>query len=151
MNTRLQVEHPVTEAVSDQDLVVLMLRVADGQALPSELVGSVPPVGWAIESRIYAEDAARGFVPSTGSLTAYANPPASIEFFHASDVRVDAAVEDGSEVGIFYDPMISKVITRGEDRAAALSACDQRWTLMWWRAWCTTCPFVEMCAVMKRF
>ena len=68
-------------AVSDQDLVALMLRVADGQALPSELIGSVPPVGWAIESRIYAEDAARGFVPSTGSLTAYANPPASIEFF----------------------------------------------------------------------
>ena len=121
MNTRLQVEHPVTEAVAGEDLVALMLRVADGQALPSELVGSVPPVGWAIESRIYAEDAARGFVPSTGSLTAYANPPSAIEFFHESDIRVDAAVEDGSEVGIHYDPMISKVITRGEDRAAALA------------------------------
>ena len=152
MNTRLQVEHPVTEAVSDQDLVALMLRVADGQALPSELVGSVPPVGWAIESRIYAEDAASGFVPSTGSLTAYANPPSSIEFFHASDVRVDAAVEDGSEVGIFYDPYdLQGHYQRRGPSGRALCACVMRWTLMSWRAWCTTCPFVGMCAVMKRF
>jgi len=122
MNTRLQVEHPVTEAIANEDLVALMLRVADGQALPDHVIGSVPPVGWAVESRIYAEDASRGFVPSTSSLTAYAAPPAAVAFTHAGDVRVDAAVEDGSEVGIHYDPMISKVVTRGATREAALAA-----------------------------
>ena len=136
MNTRLQVEHPITEAVSGEDLVELMLRVADGQRLPERLLGEggdpcfVPIDGWAVESRIYAEDAAKNFLPSTGVLSAYADPAGAAHFDFGPDwttagkaktVRVDSGIEDGAEISIYYDPMISKLVVTGEDRDAALA------------------------------
>jgi acetyl-CoA/propionyl-CoA carboxylase biotin carboxyl carrier protein len=111
MNTRLQVEHPVTEQVTGLDLVALQIRVAAG--LPLDIVPSVH--GHAVEARIYAESPERGFLPSTGTVLRF-EPPAG--------VRVDAAIETGSEVTGFYDPMIAKVIATADDRATALSLLD---------------------------
>ncbi|WP_144877594.1 biotin carboxylase N-terminal domain-containing protein [Microbacterium sp. 1.5R] len=112
MNTRLQVEHPVTEEVTGLDLVELQLRVAAG--------GRLDPApetrGHAVEARIYAESPHRGFLPSTGRVLLF-DPPAG--------VRVDAAVETGSEVSGFYDPMIAKVIAAAADRATALHRLDE--------------------------
>jgi propionyl-CoA carboxylase alpha chain len=112
MNTRLQVEHPVTELITGLDLVELMIRVADGEELP---IGQadVPINGWAMESRVYAEDPARNFLPSTGRLVYY-RPPAEDEH-----VRVDTGVYEGGEISMFYDPMIAKLITYGADREEA--------------------------------
>ena len=111
VNTRLQVEHPVTEAVTGLDLVRLQLEVACGAALPAQ--SEVPPQrGHAIEARLYAEDPAQGFAPSTGTMHRFA-------FDAAPGLRVDAGVEDGSEVSVFYDPMLAKVIAWGETRAEA--------------------------------
>ncbi|WP_417511791.1 acetyl/propionyl/methylcrotonyl-CoA carboxylase subunit alpha [Microbacterium sp.] len=111
MNTRLQVEHPVTEAVTGLDLVALQLSVAAGGRLPA-----APAVtGHAVEARIYAESPERGFLPSTGPVLRFDAP---------EDVRVDAAVETGSEVTGFYDPMIAKVIACAPDRATALERLD---------------------------
>ncbi|MCK2036719.1 ATP-grasp domain-containing protein [Microbacterium sp. SSW1-49] len=111
MNTRLQVEHPVTEQVTGLDLVALQLRVAAGQ--PLDIVPSVH--GHAVEARVYAESPERGFLPSTGMILRF-DPPAG--------VRVDAAIETGSEVTGFYDPMIAKVIATADDRATALALLD---------------------------
>ena len=112
MNTRLQVEHPVTEWVTGQDLVELMIRVADGEPLP---LGQeeVRLDGWAMESRVYAEDPFRNFLPSTGRLVRY-RPP------EGEHVRVDTGVYEGGEVSMFYDPMIAKLITHGEERDQAI-------------------------------
>ena len=112
MNTRLQVEHPVTEMITGFDLVELMIRVADGEKLPMAQ-SDVPINGWAIEARVYAEDPSRNFLPSTGRLIHY-RPPANDE-----NVRVDTGVFEGGEVSMFYDPMIAKLITHGVDREAA--------------------------------
>ena len=119
MNTRLQVEHPVTEAITGQDLVEWQLRVASGDALPKrqdELAIS----GHAIEVRLYAENPQSGFLPSVGLLEHFRVPGAGI--------RVDSAVEEGSEVSPFYDPMISKLIAHGPNRTAAATrlaaACE---------------------------
>jgi len=112
MNTRLQVEHPVTEFVTGLDLVELMIRVADGQKLPLNQ-DEVSRKGWAIESRIYAEDPFRGFLPSTGRLVRFQPPDES------SYVRVDTGVGEGGEISMFYDPMIAKLITHGPDRETA--------------------------------
>lgn len=115
MNTRLQVEHPVTELISHVDLVEQMIRVAAGHKLPDELLqGPVPIHGWAMESRVYAEDPLRGFLPSIGRLLTYREP------VHLPGVRVDSGVSEGSDISMFYDPMISKLITHGKDRAEAL-------------------------------
>jgi len=112
MNTRLQVEHPVTEMVTGLDLVELMIKVAAGQKLPL-LQKDIQLQGWAIETRIYAEDPFQGFLPSVGRMERYIEP--------ASDgVRVDTGVFEGGEVSIFYDPMISKLITYGSDRNQAI-------------------------------
>lgn len=111
MNTRLQVEHPVTEAVTGLDLVALQLRVAAG--LPLDLVPTVS--GHAVEARIYAESPARGFLPSTGTVLLFEAP---------SGVRVDSAIETGSTISGFYDPMIAKVIAHADDRTAALAKLD---------------------------
>ena len=112
MNTRLQVEHPVTEAVTGLDLVALQIDVAAGGSL-----GPAPrPSGHAVEARVYAESPERGFIPSTGHVLLFDAPPG---------VRVDAAVETGSEVTGFYDPMIAKVIAHADDRAAALHLLDE--------------------------
>ena len=108
MNTRLQVEHPVTEAVTGLDLVALQLSIADGEPLPFD---APPPVrGHAIEARLYAEDPAAGWRPSTGRLHRIAVP---------GDVRVDAGVVDGNEVSAHYDPLLAKVVAHGPNRDAA--------------------------------
>lgn len=114
MNTRLQVEHPVTEYITGLDLVELMIRIAAGEPLPF----AQPDVnlsGWAIECRVYAEDPFRNFLPSVGRLVRY-SPPAE-----SQHVRVDTGVYEGGDVSIYYDPMIAKLITYGEDRKQSIS------------------------------
>jgi propionyl-CoA carboxylase alpha subunit len=111
MNTRLQVEHPVTELVTGLDLVEMMIRVAAGEKLPITQE-QVTLTGSAIEARVYAEDPLRGFLPSIGRLSRY-RPPAG------EGVRVDTGVYEGSEISMFYDPMIAKLITYGATRPQA--------------------------------
>jgi propionyl-CoA carboxylase alpha chain len=112
MNTRLQVEHPVTELVTGIDLVEQMIRVAAGEKLGFDQA-AVRLDGWAIEARVYAEDPARGFLPSTGRLSTYVEP-------RGQDIRVDSGVVEGGEVSLHYDPMIAKLCTHGADRPAAI-------------------------------
>jgi len=113
MNTRLQVEHPVTEMITGLDLVEWQLRVAVGEPLPLRQEG-IAMSGHAIEARLYAEDPGRGFLPSTGCL-AYLRWPEQ-----GPAVRIDTGVRQGDEIAVHYDPMIAKLIVRGEDRAAAV-------------------------------
>jgi propionyl-CoA carboxylase alpha chain len=123
MNTRLQVEHPVTECITGLDLVELMIRVAAGEKLPLTQA-DVKREGWAIECRINAEDPFRNFLPSTGRLVRFQPPP---ETMFASDVsqwqgvRVDTGVQDGGEIPMFYDSMICKLIVHGKDRLDAIA------------------------------
>ncbi len=112
MNTRLQVEHPVTEAVTGLDLVEWQLRIAAGERLPLAQM-QVPLSGHAVEARLYAEDPERGFLPSTGKLLA-------LQFPQGEGLRIDTGVEAGSEVTPFYDPMIAKLIAHGKSRDEAL-------------------------------
>ena len=120
MNTRLQVEHPVTEAITGIDLVEQMIRVAAGEKLEMTQ-DDIKIDGWAIENRVYAEDPYRGFLPSTGRLVRYRTPVPAWEGDErgVDGVRVDAGVEEGGEVSIFYDPMIAKLVTWGETRDEA--------------------------------
>ena len=122
MNTRLQVEHPVTEMVTGIDLVEQMIRVAYGEELKIKQ-SDIKTNGWAIESRVYAEDPYREFMPSIGRLSKYLTPE------HSENVRVDTGIREGSEVSMFYDPMIAKLITHGDNRDAAIenmmNAIDQ--------------------------
>ena len=122
MNTRLQVEHPVTELTTGIDLVEMMIRVAAGEKLSIEQK-DIGINGWSIESRVYAEDPFRNFLPSTGRLVYY-RPPEEDDH-----VRVDTGVFEGGEVSMFYDPMVAKLITWGEDREQAIekmrAALDQ--------------------------
>ncbi|MBT8442094.1 MAG: acetyl/propionyl/methylcrotonyl-CoA carboxylase subunit alpha [Gammaproteobacteria bacterium] len=118
MNTRLQVEHPVTELVTGQDLVELMIRVAAGEKLPLTQ-DDVRLTGWAMEARVYAEDPFRNFMPSIGRLVKY-RPPVETE-----TVRVDTGIEEGSEVSMFYDPMIAKLITYGGNREQAIDNMNE--------------------------
>ncbi|MFZ1512088.1 MAG: biotin carboxylase N-terminal domain-containing protein, partial [Tabrizicola sp.] len=122
MNTRLQVEHPVSEAITGLDFVELQLRVAAGEPLPFAQ-GDLRIDGHAIEARLYAEDAERGFLPATGQLSHLAFPPATA--FQRGPVRVDAGVRQGDEITPWYDPMIAKVIAHAPDRAAALTLLGQ--------------------------
>ncbi len=119
MNTRLQVEHPVTELVTGLDLVELMIRIAAGEKLGLRQ-SDVRMDGWAIEARVYAEDPFREFLPSTGRLTRYREPVA--ERNGAAEIRVDSGVVEGSEISVFYDPMIAKLCTHAADRDAAVDA-----------------------------
>jgi propionyl-CoA carboxylase alpha chain len=119
MNTRLQVEHPVTELVTGVDLVEEMIRSAAGEPLGLKQA-DVKLTGWAVESRVYAEDPTRGFLPSTGRLTRY-RPPA--EGTHDGvTVRNDTGVFEGGEISIHYDPMIAKLVTHASDRLGAIEA-----------------------------
>jgi 3-methylcrotonyl-CoA carboxylase alpha subunit len=118
MNTRLQVEHPVTEMITGQDLVEWQLRVASGEPLPLRQ-DQLAIHGHALEARIYAEDASKGFLPSTGRLIHLAPPAESL------NVRVDTGIEQGDEITPFYDPMIAKLIVWDVDRSAALARMRQ--------------------------
>ena len=122
MNTRLQVEHPVTEMVTGIDLVEQMIKIAFGEELEIKQ-SDIRTNGWAIESRVYAEDPYRDFMPSIGRLSKYLTPE------HTETVRVDTGIREGSEVSMFYDPMIAKLITHGENRDSAIenmtNAIDQ--------------------------
>jgi acetyl-CoA/propionyl-CoA carboxylase biotin carboxyl carrier protein len=111
VNTRLQVEHPVTESVTGLDLVELQLRVAAGEPLPLGQ-DEVRRRGWAVEARLYAEDPATGFLPSSGEVVSYREP---------AGVRVDSGIERGTVVGTDYDPMLVKVVAEGENRGEALA------------------------------
>jgi propionyl-CoA carboxylase alpha chain len=123
MNTRLQVEHPVTECITGLDLVELMIRVAAGEKLPLTQA-EVKRNGWAIECRINAEDPFRNFLPSTGRLVKF-QPPAETMFAsdieHLNGVRVDTGVYDGGEIPMYYDSMIAKLIVHGKDRQHAIA------------------------------
>ncbi len=119
MNTRLQVEHPVTELVTGLDLVEEMIRVAAGEKLRLRQA-DVQAKGWAVESRIYAEDPYREFLPSVGRLTRYRPPAAGTQ--QGVTVRIDSGVVEGSEISLFYDPMIAKLCTHAADRTAAIDA-----------------------------
>jgi propionyl-CoA carboxylase alpha chain len=123
MNTRLQVEHPVTEEVTGLDLVEQMIRVAAGEKLAFSQA-DVRLDGWAVETRVYAEDPYRGFLPSTGRLVRY-RPPSPSRMAGAGQeprIRVDDGVVEGGEVSMFYDPMIAKLVTWGPDRLSAIDA-----------------------------
>jgi acetyl/propionyl-CoA carboxylase alpha subunit len=112
MNTRLQVEHPVTEEVTGVDLVEWQFRVAAGEPMPLKQ-DEITLNGWAMEARLYAEDPANGFLPSIGKLEHFVMP---------ADIRVDTGVEEGGEVSQFYDPMIAKLIVHGDTREEAAEA-----------------------------
>ena len=123
MNTRLQVEHPVTECITGLDLVELMIRVAAGEPLPLAQA-DVKRNGWAIECRINAEDPFRGFLPSTGRLVRFQPPRESMwasDSEHLFGVRVDTGVQEGGEIPMYYDSMIAKLIVHGTDRNSAIA------------------------------
>ena len=119
MNTRLQVEHPVTELVTGVDLVEEMIRSAAGEPLRLRQA-DVKLAGWAVESRVYAEDPTRGFLPSTGRLTRYRPPTEGTH--DGVTVRNDTGVFEGGEISIHYDPMIAKLVTHAPDRLGAIDA-----------------------------
>lgn len=128
MNTRLQVEHPVTEEITGVDLVEWQLRVASGEPIPlSQEELSIN--GWAIEARLYAEDPAKGFLPSTGRLEHFYLPNTT----RRHPVRIDTGVEEGAEITPFYDPMIAKIIVHRDNRSTALEqlAIDCSWVTCW--------------------
>ncbi len=119
MNTRLQVEHPVTELVTGIDLVEQMIRVAAGEKL-ALAQDDITLTGWAVESRVYAEDPFRNFLPSVGRLVKYRPPAEGV--VDGITVRNDTGVQEGGEISIYYDPMIAKLVTHAPSRAAAIEA-----------------------------
>ena len=144
MNTRLQVEHPVTEMITGFDLVELMIRVAAGEELPISQ-DDVGINGWSMESRIYAESPYRNFLPSTGRLVRY-RPPELNE-----KVRVDTGVTEGSDISMFYDPMIAKLVTWGESRKSAIATMQQALDQYYIRGVETNQPFVAAIMAHPRF
>ena len=116
MNTRIQVEHPVTEMITDLDIVAWMIRIAAGENL-TVAQKDVRLNGWSMEARVYAEDPLRNFLPSIGRLVRYQEPKDN----GAGKVRVDSGVIEGSEISMYYDPMIAKLVTHGDDRDAAIA------------------------------
>lgn len=130
MNTRLQVEHPITEEITGVDLVEQQLLIAAGYPL-SFAQDDMKIKGHAVEYRVYAEDPSRNFLPSIGHLKKYKEPETSPAFplWDETDpdrrVRIDTGVQEGSEISMYYDPMISKLITWGEDREQAMNVMDR--------------------------
>ncbi|HEY5701604.1 MAG TPA: biotin/lipoyl-containing protein, partial [Gammaproteobacteria bacterium] len=144
MNTRLQVEHPVTEMVTGLDLVELMIRIAAGDALPFKQK-DLSTRGWAVESRVYAENPFREFLPSTGRLVRYLPPPES------RNVRVDTGVFEGGEVSMYYDPMIAKLVTFGETRDDAIQYMRKALNEYYIRGVDTNIPFLAAIMAHPRF
>ncbi len=144
MNTRLQVEHPVTEMITGLDLVELMIRVANNERLPVKQQ-DVGINGWAIESRVYAENPFREFLPSTGRVTKY-QPPEENEW-----VRVDTGVDEGTTISMFYDPMIAKLVTWGESREQAVKRMQHALDQYVVRGVETNLPFVSAIMAHPRF
>ncbi|MGF7176767.1 acetyl-CoA carboxylase biotin carboxylase subunit [Azospirillum doebereinerae] len=144
MNTRLQVEHPVTELITGFDLVELMIRVAAGEKLTIKQE-DVRLHGWAIEARVYAEDPFRNFLPSTGRLSQY-RPPAN-----DPHVRVDTGVFEGGEISMFYDPMIAKLCTWGSTRDAAIARMREALDQYYIRGVSHNIPFLASLMASQRF
>jgi propionyl-CoA carboxylase alpha chain len=144
MNTRLQVEHPVTEMITGIDLVEQMIRVAAGEKL-AFTQDDIKLNGWAMESRVYAEDPFRNFLPSTGRLTRYM-PPAE-----TAHVRVDTGVYEGGEISMFYDPMIAKLITHGPTRDAAIAHMRDALDAYFIRGLSHNIPFLASLMSKERF
>ncbi|HEX6103593.1 MAG TPA: acetyl/propionyl/methylcrotonyl-CoA carboxylase subunit alpha [Alphaproteobacteria bacterium] len=146
MNTRLQVEHPVTELATGLDLVELMIRIAAGEKLKLKQE-QIQLTGSAIEARVYAEDPARGFLPSTGRLVRYREPSGG----NGSGIRIDSGVLEGGEISIHYDPMIAKLIAFGPDRAAAIQRLAHAIDGYAIRGLATNLPFLAAVARHPRF
>src|SRR3954464_796137 len=144
MNTRLQVEHPVTELITGLDLVELMIRVAAGEKLPFAQK-DVKLNGWAVEARVYAEDPFRNFLPSTGRLVKYREP------VPGNDVRVDTGVYEGGEISMFYDPMIAKLCTYGKDRLSAIDRMRRALDEFYVRGVSHNVPFLAALMAHPRF
>ena len=123
MNTRLQVEHPVTECITGVDLVELMILAASGEQLPLKQE-DVKINGWSFEARVYAEDPDRGFLPSTGRITHYSPPDTQVRE-NGAYTRVDTGIDAGGEISMFYDPMIAKLVTWAPDRQQAIEHMQQ--------------------------
>jgi propionyl-CoA carboxylase alpha chain len=144
MNTRLQVEHPVTELITGLDLVELMIRVAAGEKLPFAQK-DVKLDGWAVEARVYAEDPFRNFLPSTGRLVKYRQPKPG------PDVRVDTGVFEGGEISMFYDPMIAKLCTYGKTRLEAVDRMRRALDEFYVRGVSHNVPFLAALMAHPRF
>jgi len=144
MNTRLQVEHPVTELVTGLDLVELMIRVAAGEKLPLQQK-DVKLEGWAVECRLYAEDPFRNFLPSTGRLVKYREPEPG------PDVRVDSGVYEGGEISMFYDPMIAKLCSYGQTRLDAIERMRRALDEFYVRGVSHNVPFLAALMAHPRF
>jgi propionyl-CoA carboxylase alpha chain len=144
MNTRLQVEHPVTELITGLDLVELMIRVAAGEKLPFQQK-DVKLEGWAVEARLYAEDPFRNFLPSTGRLVKYREPRPG------PDVRVDTGVYEGGEISMFYDPMIAKLCSYGKTRDAAIDRMRRALDEFYVRGVSHNVPFLAALMANPRF
>ena len=144
MNTRLQVEHPVTELITGLDLVELMIRVAAGEKLPL-VQKDVKLEGWAVEARVYAEDPFRNFLPSTGRLIKYREPKPG------PDVRVDTGVYEGGEISMFYDPMIAKLCTYGATRIEAIDRMRRALDEFYVRGVSHNVPFLAALMAHPRF
>jgi propionyl-CoA carboxylase alpha chain len=145
MNTRLQVEHPVTEMITGLDLVELMIRVAAGEKLPVTQ-DDIKPKGWAIECRINAEDPFRGFLPSTGRLVRF-QPPEGVD----NQVRVDTGVYEGGEISMHYDSMIAKLICHGENRYQAIERMRDALNAFFIRGVSSNIPFQAALMQHPRF
>ena len=144
MNTRLQVEHPVTEQVTGLDLVEQMIRIAAGEALTLRQE-DISFDGWAIEARVYAEDPFRNFLPSIGRLVRYMPPAAS------SNIRVDSGVEEGGDISMYYDPMIAKLVATGETRDAAIRHMRDALDAYYIRGVSHNIPFLNAVMTHPRF